>query len=108
MASLGVNTFFKGSSAADIAVRDEIASDPSFLSASATGAGGDNGVLLGMLELKGRSLEALNGQSFGERYAEMVAGIGFEVNSYESSAISSQQHTLVVELQRDHVPDAVH
>lgn len=89
LVALGLNTFFKGSDASDIAVRDEVLDDPQLFAASATGSSGDNGVLLEMLELQNASLESLGGQDFGDRYGEMIADVGFRVNTAESSLTSS-------------------
>jgi flagellar hook-associated protein FlgK len=90
LVALGLNTFFTGSSASDIAVREEIASDPDFFSFSSTGTGGDNGVLLELLGLQERTSEALGGQTLGERYAAVVATVGFEVNGAEASSTSAR------------------
>lgn len=89
LVALGLNTFFVGSNASDIAVREEIVNDPSLLASSASGSSGDNGVLLALLDLQDKDLDSLGGQDFGDRYGEIVADVGFRVNSAESSLNSS-------------------
>jgi flagellar hook-associated protein 1 FlgK len=90
LVALGLNTFFTGSTAADIAVREEIADDPDAFAFSSTGSSGDNGVLLELLALQEQSSDALGGRTLGDRYSDVVASVGFEVVTAEASATSSR------------------
>jgi flagellar hook-associated protein 1 FlgK len=90
LVALGLNTFFTGSTAADIGVREEIADDPDAFAFSSTGSSGDNGVLLELLALQEQSSDALGGRTLGDRYSDVVASVGFEVVTAEASATSSR------------------
>jgi flagellar hook-associated protein 1 len=87
--AFGLNSFFTGSGAADIALRADIAADPQRLSASASGAPGDNGALLALLELQGGGVPGLGGASLSGFYGGLVASLG-----HESAAT---QNTLQIE-----------
>ncbi|WP_419186117.1 flagellar hook-associated protein FlgK [Rohdeia mirabilis] len=103
LAVLGLNTYFEGSDAGSIKVRDELVDDPSLLASSSSGSGGNNGTLLALLELQDRSLEALGGQDFGERYGQMIAGVGFEVGSADASSRSSRAVLESLQSRRDSI-----
>lgn len=75
LAGLGVNTFFTGSSAADIAVRDEIVDDSGMLAAasmSRTGDGINAGRIAGVIDAASSSL---GGSSILEGYNAIANGI---------------------------------
>jgi flagellar hook-associated protein 1 len=101
LAVLGLNTYFEGSDAGSIKVRDELVDDPNLLASS--GGGGNNGTLLKLLELQDRSLEALGGQDLGERYGQMIAGVGFEVGSADASSRSSRAVLESLQSRRDSI-----
>lgn len=84
LASFGMNSFYVGTDAGTIAVRDDIVSDPSRLSASASGASGDNGVLLDMLALQTEDTASL-GMSLGEFHGGIVSDVGFKVSSVQTT-----------------------
>lgn len=85
LVALGLNSLIEGSSASDLRVREEIALDPSLLSASATGAEGDNGVLLGLLDLQSNQVSGLGDQTIGSFYGQVIGKVGFEVASTENA-----------------------
>lgn len=103
LAVLGLNTYFEGSDAGTIKVRDELINDPNLLASSASGTSGNNGTLLKLLDLQDRSLEALGGQDLGERYGQMIAGVGFEVGSADASMRSSLAVLESLQSRRDSV-----
>ncbi len=66
LAALGINSFFQGTSAVDIAVSESLSGQPSLL---ATGSGfieGSNATALAMVELREMSLGSLSGRSLQE------------------------------------------
>lgn len=96
-AALGLNTFFKGSSAADIAVREEVRYNSGLLNAgSVNGSGeltaGDNSTALNMAKLKNKkvsietSFETSDNQSLNEYYNSLVAQIGAETSNADFNA----------------------
>ena len=81
LVALGLNAFFVGSDAASIDLRADLADDPSLIAASASGAAGDNGNLLDLLDVAGLDVAGLGGRTLGEHFGGMVSGIGFDVAS---------------------------
>lgn len=76
LAAVGINTFFSGSSASDIAVCSDIAATPGRV-ASALGADmTDNANALRMAGLKDQTVTSLNSMTPGEFYRQMVTDIG--------------------------------
>ncbi|MDB5294370.1 MAG: Flagellar hook-associated protein 1, partial [Phycisphaerales bacterium] len=68
LASLGVNTFFSGKNATDIAVNQAVKDNPSLLAAAKNGQAGDNGTARLIAALETQPVAALGGQSLTERY----------------------------------------
>jgi len=76
LAAAGINTFFSGSSASDIAVCSDIAATPGRV-ASALGADmTDNANALRMEGLRDKAITSLNSMTPGEFYRQMVTDIG--------------------------------
>lgn len=90
LGALGMNALFVGSDASDISLRQDILDDPRLLSASVTGAEGDNAILQELLAVQEEKLEGLQGQSLGSYYADFVGDVGFEVSS-ASNALDIEQ-----------------
>jgi flagellar hook-associated protein 1 FlgK len=81
LASLGINTFFSGTSANTIRVRDDIANDPGRLAISLDGPGRGNGNAIALAEAFDQADAALNGQSLRENYEGMLAVMTQEINA---------------------------
>jgi len=76
LAAVGINTFFSGSSASDIAVCSDIAATPGRV-ASALGADmTDNANALRMAGLRDQTVTSLNSMTPGEFYRQIVTDIG--------------------------------
>jgi flagellar hook-associated protein 1 FlgK len=88
LAAAGLNTFFTGNSAATIAVRQEIMSQPGLIACSQGLEGQDNGNILRMSRLADAEAPALNGMTPPDFYHDFVAGIGEAV----STAQNRRQH----------------
>lgn len=80
LAALGVNTFFKGKDAFDIAVNDLVFDDPRFIAAASSSAAGtnlgDNSNALAIAGLRDDAVDGLNGMSltqFWNRHVEDFA-----------------------------------
>lgn len=84
LVALGLNSLFDGTDAETFELREDIAADASLLAASASGAPGDNGVLLQLMELQTEDVSSL-GSSFSEFYGAVIGGVGFEISSTENS-----------------------
>jgi flagellar hook-associated protein 1 FlgK len=66
LASLGVNTFFTGQGASDIAVNDVVRSDPTKLAAGNDHIPGSNGTAVAIANLQDVAIDDLKGQSLRE------------------------------------------
>lgn len=80
LVATGLNAFFQGGDAETFAVAQSILDDPSQLAISATGATGDNGALLKLLELQDSDVASL-GSTLTGAYGTLVSGVGSEVSS---------------------------
>ena len=82
LAALGINTFFRGSSAGDIAVRDGLRADPGKFAASRGGVGADTDNAVELATFADRELDSTGGPSVAVLYDRLVAGVtqGASVN----------------------------
>lgn len=96
LVAFGLNSFFTGTDAQTIELRADIALDPSAIAVSASGAEGDNGILLDLMDLQTEDVQFLDG-TFGEYYGTVIGQIGFDVGSAENSLEVEEtlQETLV-------------
>lgn len=76
LSAAGINTFFVGESASDIAVNEMLVRDSDFLAISAGGVGADTEVLTQLVDLVGAPLEYLDGRSIQQAYIDLVAQLG--------------------------------
>jgi flagellar hook-associated protein 1 FlgK len=81
LAALGINTFFVGDSMSDIAVRQEIVSDPSFLAISVDGVGNGAGNALKIAEAFTQPSDYLGGRSLNGIYDSLVSETTREINT---------------------------
>ncbi|HWP41350.1 MAG TPA: flagellar hook-associated protein FlgK, partial [Tepidisphaeraceae bacterium] len=68
LAALGINSFFSGADASDIAVNQTIASRPALLAAAQNGERGDNQTALAIAGLESQGLASLGGASIRQSY----------------------------------------
>jgi flagellar hook-associated protein 1 FlgK len=68
LAALGLNTFFSGTSAVNLAVKDTLLADPSTFAASRDGIGEGTGNAVLLADFLDRPLESQSGASLGELY----------------------------------------
>jgi len=80
LAAAGINTFFSGSGASDIAVCSEISSTPGRIATSLGGDMTDNTNAVRMAGLKDLSLSGLNGLTPKDFYRQMVTNIGQDIS----------------------------
>jgi len=76
LGAVGINTFFSGSSALDIAVCSDIAATPGRVAAALGADMTDNANALRMAGLKDQAVTSLNSMTPGEFYRQMVTDIG--------------------------------
>lgn len=101
LAALGINTFFNGSNARDIAVNESIKSTPALLAAAKNGESADNQTARAIADLEGESLASLNNTSFKERYQAMVNGVAVSAAGAKSNAQAARVVSETLQTQRE-------
>lgn len=76
LAALGINTFFTGSTSADIGINDVVARDHAFFASARGGGPADGSGALRMAEFIDRPRPALGGSSLDQFYNMLVAAVG--------------------------------
>ena len=101
LASLGINNFYTGSNARDIAVNQAVAGQPSLLAAAKNGAPGDNQTALAIAALEGQPVASLKGASLKDSYQALVNGIATSTAAAKTNAEASKSITDTLQAQRD-------
>ena len=76
LSAAGINTFFVGKSAFDIAINDQLKQNSDLLAISAGGIGEDTDVLTQLVDLVDQPVDYLGGRSVRESYEDTVANLG--------------------------------
>lgn len=101
LAAVGVNNFFTGSDARDIAVNKTLKDQPNLLAAAKNGNQGDNQTALAIAGLESAKIPALNGVSLKDSYQAMVNGVGVAAASAKTNAEATQVVQDTLEAQRE-------
>jgi len=101
LAAVGVNNFFTGSDANDIAVSARLKDNPTLLAASKNGNKGDNQTALAIAALEGSRLSTLNGTSLKESYQAMVNGVSVASATARTNAEATRTVKETLEAQRE-------
>jgi flagellar hook-associated protein 1 FlgK len=99
LVATGMNAFFLGSNASDIAVNSELLGNPDRLAAGLGSATGDAGNLARIIGLRDLDLDDLDANTIEDFYADIVGDVGFEAAA-ATSALSAQNQ-LLAQLQAD-------
>ena len=96
LSALGVNTFYTGRDARDIAVNAALQGRPALLAAARNGEKGDNQTARAIAALEGQPLSGLAGRSIKDSYQSMVTDVGVATNiaKTEAEAAGVVQETL--------------
>ncbi len=88
LANLGVNTFFTGSTAEDIAVRAELSQDPNLLATGRTvnGEPSANGGALAISQLKSQTIPELGNITFNDSWDQAVQSIAVRTSAARTNA----------------------
>ncbi len=86
LAALGVNSFYSGTNASDIAVSAAIKTNPSLLAAAKNGEKGDNQTALAIAALESTKLPSLDGASLKEKYQSFVNEIAIAAADAKTGA----------------------
>ncbi len=94
LAAVGLNTFFTGTSATDIAVSSDLADNPGRV-ASASGADGtDNNNALKLASLSDLKIDDLNSMTISDYYQQLVTNIGEQTSVKKTSQANSEDLVL--------------
>lgn len=85
LAAIGLNSFFVGTGAADIAIRGDLEDDPELICAGTSGASGDNQALLDIMDLQNQAISGLRDETFGDFYGDVISDVGFEISTADAS-----------------------
>ncbi len=85
MAALGINSFFAGKNASDIAVHNDLISNPRLLAASSNGLPGNGEVAGKIAELSTKGVSSLQGISLPEKFSSMVGKIATQSKSVQDN-----------------------
>jgi flagellar hook-associated protein 1 len=100
LAALGVNNFYTGKDARDIAVSRTLKTNPALLAAARNGDPADNQTALAIAGLEGQSLASLNGASLKDSYQSMINGLGAAAASAKVNADATKSVNDTLEAQR--------
>jgi len=91
LAVLGVNTYFQGTGALDIAVRDDLIADPSKLAIGrmVNGERVDNGAALEIAQLRNLRVTGLGGVSLLDHFVASVQSVGTQTGNARTTAQAS-------------------
>ena len=101
--ALGVNTFFQGNSARDIAVSQDLLEAPELLAGSRFDGGGDSSNILRMLSVESELSMADGTQTMGTYYQSLVAQIGLDTQQAQSTSETKQLLVDSLENRRDEI-----
>jgi flagellar hook-associated protein 1 FlgK len=93
LADLGVNTFFTGSDANNIAVNQTVSGNPDLLAASQNGDPVDNTNALALANLENSGVTALGGSTLQQNYQSIVNNIGAATANAQTNATATQDVT---------------
>jgi flagellar hook-associated protein FlgK len=79
--ALGLNAFFVGTGAADVALRADLASDPAGIATGLGGGAGDNRGALALAAVAEERLTVLDGRTVSGAWGDVVADLGFQSGS---------------------------
>ncbi len=99
LSAVGVNTFFTGSGAQDIAVNETLRSNSDLLAISSTGVGEDTDTLSALIDLVDRPLDSLGGKSARGIFDANVAVLGQRVSLQRSITEGASNYFATLESQ---------
>ena len=101
LAALGINTFYSGNDATDIAVNKTVMSQPQLLAAAKNGDSTDNQTAVAIAALASQPVSALGGTSLNDTYQSMINGVSSQVATAQTNAQAAQAVQDTLQQQRD-------
>ena len=103
LVAIGMNSFFTGSSAGDIAVNQDLLDNPDRLAAGIGLASGDAGNLTRFMAMRSRNVDDLDTNTIEDFYADLVGDVGFDAAAATTTLQSQQQLMAQLESEREAV-----
>ncbi len=103
LAALGINSFFTGTDAGDIAVNSQVANDPSLIAASQNGDPGDNSNALAIAGFPSTTQSLLGNQSWTDSYNNLIGNIANTTAAAASNVNSTQDIVQTLQTQQQNV-----
>lgn len=100
LAALGINTFFSGSSALDIAVNPAVTAQPTLINAAKNGDSTDNQTASAIAALQTQPIAALSGSSLNDNYQSIINGLAVSANTAKTNAQATQTVQQTLQAQR--------
>lgn len=100
LAALGVNSFYTGKDASDIAVNSVVMNQPQLLAAAKNGDSADNQTALAIAALESQPVAALNGTSLKDTYQAMIDGVASQTAAAKTNAQATQMVMDTLQAQR--------
>jgi flagellar hook-associated protein 1 FlgK len=101
LAALGVNSFYTGTNAGNIAINATLAARPALLAAARNGEKGDNQTARAIAALESQAMTGLNGTSLKDGYQSMVNGVGAAASGAKTEAEAARVVRETLEGQRE-------
>jgi flagellar hook-associated protein 1 len=101
LASLGINSFYTGRNARDIALNTILAQRPSLLAAAKNGEKADNQTARAIAELETKALAALSGASLKASYESAVNGVASSAAAARTNAEAARIVQETLQAQRE-------
>lgn len=101
LAALGVNNFYNGTDATDIAVNNTLMNQPDLLAAAKNGNADDNQNALAIAALGSQPVASLNGASLNDTYQSLINGIASQTAAAQTNAQAAQAVQSTLQSQRD-------
>lgn len=101
LAALGVNTFFSGTNATNIAVNAALQGKPSLLAVAKNGEPADNQTALAIAQLETASISNLQNQTLKASYESIINQVAVKASSAETNASASRSVLETLQGQRE-------
>jgi len=103
LAALGINTFFDGTTAADVQVRSDLADSPRSIAAGASGLAGDGSVAGAIAALATTGVTSFGGDSIAEHFSSMVSEIATNTQRTQDNYAAADVVVQTLELERQSI-----
>jgi flagellar hook-associated protein 1 len=101
LAALGINSFFSGTNATNMAVNSTVSGNPALIAAAQNGQADDNTNALAIANLSTQPVAALNGASLTDTYQSMINTLAVQTNTAQTNATAAQNVQTTLQNQQE-------